>query len=310
MSPLIPLPTVLRQQPPPPFESFKSSFTRHTCRDRYGRRITYYVTSEKERLPLALLIGGSGGQSMWIVRDGKLYGGLQNLLKNTAGGQVRVMAVEKPGVPFAFQPPRPGSAEGCPEEFLREHTLDRWAEANGAALRDAWKRKDVDRGRTLVMGHSEGGIVAARVAAENPRVTHLGLLASGGPNQLYDLSQLLGGGTAAVYAQWKQILGDPVSTTKFAWGHPFRRWSTFLASSTLAETLRSRTSVYLAQGLADRNVVPSGADVLYAELSARNRQVVYERIEGADHSFGQPNDGGKADGFRSVFQKLIGWFRS
>jgi dienelactone hydrolase len=302
-------PAPTRQSPPvQTFESFKAPFVRRTCRDRFGRAVTYYLSNEKGKLPITLLIPGSGGQSIWVVRDGKLYGGLQNLLKQAAEGRVRVLAVEKVGIPFAFQPPRPGTAEGAPEEFLKEHTLDRWAEANEAALRDAWRRKDVDRTHTLVIGHSEGGIVAARVAAEVPKVTHLGLLASGGANQLYDLSQLLPSGAPAVYAQWKEIQKDPASTSKFAWGHPYRRWSSFLSDSTLAETVRSKANVFVAQGTSDRNVVPSGADLLNAELTARGRSVVYERVVGGDHSFSQPGDSSRADGFRAVFQRVLGWF--
>ena len=44
----------------------------------------------------------------------------------------------------------------------------------------------MDAARTLVIGHSEGGIVAAYVAAKLPKVTHVASLAGGGPTQLFD----------------------------------------------------------------------------------------------------------------------------
>ncbi|HEX6838567.1 MAG TPA: hypothetical protein VF334_18445 [Polyangia bacterium] len=81
-----------------------------------------------------------------------------------------------------------GTAEGCSAEFLREHMLSRWAEAVAAAIRSAVKLPEVDPRRLLVVGWSEGGIVAARVAADHPRmVTHVASLAGGGPTQLFDL---------------------------------------------------------------------------------------------------------------------------
>ena len=46
--------------------------------------------------------------------------------------------------------------EAASAEFLTEHTLPRWAEANCAALRAAWTLPNVDAKRTLAAGHSEG----------------------------------------------------------------------------------------------------------------------------------------------------------
>ena len=96
---------------------------------------------------------------------------------------------------------------GCQSLFTKpgdkEHTLPRWAEANAAALKAAWTLPGVDAGRTLVIGHSEGAIVAARVAADLPGVTHVASLAGGGPTQLFSLAELASrprpdGGTAAI----------------------------------------------------------------------------------------------------------------
>src|SRR5207245_2206122 len=99
--------------------------------------------------------------------DGKVYGGMQNLLKSAAKGRIRVMVVEKPGVAFGAVPKKPGSAEEGSAEFRREHTLPRWVEAVNAALRATHRQEEVDWTRTLVVGHSEGGIVAAHVATAN-----------------------------------------------------------------------------------------------------------------------------------------------
>src|SRR5262249_54419891 len=143
--------------------------------------------------------------------------------------------VEKPGVKFLDGPARPGSAEGASEEFLKEHTLARWAEANAAALRAAWTLPGIDATRTLVMGHSEGGIVAARVAAELPQITHVASLAGGGPTQLFDLAETRGQPRAddklgdaerrvqEVYEEWAKVQKDAESISKFWMGHPYRR---------------------------------------------------------------------------------------
>lgn len=301
-------------------------FQRFTTTDDLGRRITAYLSQPPEdaagTLPIVLWIQGSGCQSLFMKSpEGKVGGGLQNLLFKMARDRFRVLCVEKPGVAFLDMPPRPGAAEGATTEFLEEHTLPRWAEANAAALRAAWTLPDVDPTRTLVIGHSEGALTAARVAAELPQVTHVAPLASAGPTQLYSLAELAaqpqpgdepGDGDRRremVYAQWRELMEDPDSTTEFWMGHPHRRWSSFCRYSSVAELLRSRARIYLAHGTADRSSYVGSLDVLRAELAAHGRDVVVERIAGVDHGY-VPADGSQpgAAPFDALFERILDWF--
>ncbi|HLK56069.1 MAG TPA: hypothetical protein VKU00_05880, partial [Chthonomonadaceae bacterium] len=113
-------------------------YTRYFTRDAFGRQITFYLSqpqSGSARLPLAVFVTGSGCVSNFTKHGDQIYGGLQNLLQRSLKGQARVMVVEKPGVRYLDMPAQPGSATGCSQEFLEEHTLPRWAEAVGAAIR-------------------------------------------------------------------------------------------------------------------------------------------------------------------------------
>jgi len=300
-------------------------FERWTTADRLGRTITFYLTRMPQgstgRLPVALFIGGSGCQSAFRKVGDRVGGGLHGLLYEEARGRIRVMVVEKPGVRYLDAPPKPGGVDGARKEFLEEHTLPRWAEANVAAVRAAWTMPDVDASRTLVVGHSEGGLVAARVGAELPQVTHVASLAGGGPSQLFDMVELFsrprpGAGAdqpgrtrESVYADWQKILEDPDSTTKLWLGHPYRRWSSFLKTSVVEELLRAKARVYLAQGTEDANQTVASFDVALAELRARGRDVTAERIEGADHGFrptGAPP--GPPTEMRALFGRILKWF--
>jgi dienelactone hydrolase len=301
-------------------------YRRYTTTDSLGRAITFYLSiapAEKPeaRLPVVLWIQGSGYQSLFTKRGEGVGDGLQGVLLKEANWRMRVLAVEKPGVKFQDMPARPGTAEGAGAEFLKEHTLPRWAEANAAALKAAWTLPGVDTGRTLVTGHSEGGIVAARVAAELPAVTHIASLAGGGPTQLFSLAELAsrpragdGPGDAekrrqAVYDDWTKIEADPDSITRFWRSHPYRRWSTFLPSSLTAELLRSKARVYLAHGTNDAATPVTAFDLARAELAVRNRDVTAERLEGADHGFRTESmPGGSPDGLRAVFGRVLAWF--
>jgi dipeptidyl aminopeptidase/acylaminoacyl peptidase len=294
---------------PDPASPAGIAFERYTTRDNLGRTITFYLSRPPKaaagKLPVVLFVEGSGRQSLFKKHGDVIFGGLQNLLLSEVKGRARVLAVEKPGVKFLDAPSRPGSAEGASEEFLKEHTLSRWAEANAAALRAAWTLPGIDDSRTLAVGHSEGGIVVARVAAELPKVTHVASLAGGGPTQLFSLAESFGQG---VFAEWTKIQKDPDST-KLWLGHPYRRWSSFCASSVAEELARSKAKVYLAQGTKDKNQPATGHDVLVAELRSKGRDVTAERLEGVDHSFGKPDDPpGPPAGMQALFGRVVDWF--
>jgi pimeloyl-ACP methyl ester carboxylesterase len=301
-------------------------FQRGTTKDSLGRMITYYLSNPPGndpagKWPVTLLILGSGCQSIFSKRGDRIFCGYQNPLREVARGRARVLIVEKPGVKFLDSAARPGGAEGASAEFLSGHTLERWAEANAAALRVVWARPDIDATRTLIIGHSEGGIVAARVAAELPAVTHVASLAGGGPTQLYDLVEQRrqarpedkpGDAERRVqqfFEEWTKIQGDPESTAKFWLGHPYRRWSSFLNHSVTEELLRANAKIYLAQGVKDTSVSVKSFDVLVAELKARGRDVTLERVEGADHSFRtEQMPAGTPEGMKAMFGRLFEWF--
>jgi pimeloyl-ACP methyl ester carboxylesterase len=300
-------------------------FQRYTVADSLGRNITFYLSkapreSSGQALPIVLYIQGSGCQSLFQRHGERIGGGYQNIVLMEAKKRARVLTVEKPGVKFLDAANRPGSAEGASREFLEEHTLPRWAEANLAALRAAWQLPGIDKKRTLVVGHSEGGLVAAAVAAMEPQVTHVAVLAGGGPSQLFDIAELRAKplptdkpGDAArrrevVYAEHGKILKDPDSIARFWLGHPYRRWSTFLSHSVTAELLRTKAALYLVQGTADSAVSITGFDVLIAELRGRGRDFIFERIEGADHGFRTPEmPAGSPAGMQAVLGRVLTW---
>ena len=302
-------------------------WTRWTTTDRFGRTITYYLSDLPDSLkgqkrPVALVIEGSGAQSVWVKVGDRIGGSLQNLTRRAAKHRVRVVIVEKPGVPFLYQPERVGSAEGSSQEFRQEHTLERWAEANAAALRAVLAMPDIVGAPVLVAGHSEGADVSCRVAAIEPRVTHVASLAGAGATQLFDLLYMaaeprpgdaVGAAEARrqqVLKEWDAVLADPLSTEKFWLGHAHRRWSTFLSGNRLEDLQRTKARVFIAHGTMDTSVPVTSSDWLFAELRARGRDVRYERIENADHGLrrpDEPSDLASVFGLERVLGLVLDW---
>jgi len=294
-------------------------FKRFTVEDRFNRKITAYLSKPQvetceKNLPLILLINGSGCQSVWTKFHDRIRSGLQGLIYQLVKGRARVLIVEKPGVRFLDTPKKMGSAEEGSKEFLKEHTLPRWTEANMAALKTVLSQPDINSKKIMVTGHSEGGIVAARVAAKIPEITHVAPLGCGGVTQLFSLIEFARAGAPDghkepavqdVVDNWAIIQKKPNSTEYFWMGHPYRRWSTFLSDSVVDELKRTNAKVYLAQGTEDQSDSVIGFDVMYAELLVQGRDVTAERIEGGDHSFSVKCDG---RGMVSVFKNVIEWF--
>lgn len=297
-------------------------YERYFTHDRFGREITFYVTESKskEPLPLVVFVQGSGCGSNFIrLENGRIVPqNGQTTMYDVAKGGIRLLIVEKPGVKYLDR----GNGGTPPDAkvFREEHTLERWSEAITAAMKAAKKIPGVDSKRILVMGHSEGGLVACRVAAMNPSVTHVATLAGGGVTQLYDLMVLARKGVFAgqvsddpekrakfLSDEWKKVLADPNAADKDFLGHPYRRWSSFLATSPSEELSNFKGRIYIGQGLEDVNVDASSADALYAQLLARGKDVTYDRVPGVNHSFSTPDDR-TGKGWTDEMRRVLAWF--
>lgn len=301
-------------------------WVRHVTTDALARRITFYL-SESSRagdpLPLIVYVHGSGSQSIFTKVGERIVGCAgQSSVLDVAAGRAHVLIVEKPGVAFLDSPKSPGGASEASEEFRREHTLERWAEAVSAAMRAATYLPTVDRSKTLVIGHSEGGLVACKVARDNPLVTHVATLAGGGPSQLYDLVELARRGdffnvpgadaqrrVDLLLGQWNEVIADPDSAERLFLGHPHRRWSSFLASSPMDQLAMFGGEIFIGQGSADKAVLPESAELLRIELLAHGKRSTFKLIEGADHSFSRVSEDGKrVDGWTPMMRDVVDWF--
>ncbi len=302
-------------------------YQRYFTQDALDRTITFYVSepTTDQTLPLVAYVQGSGSGSLFRPRPGTDperavdgHGG-HNTLADVVRDRARLLIVEKPGVSY-LDAGREGPHSS--QRFREEHTLERWAEAVGAALEATLALPGLDGSRVLVVGHSEGGIVASRVAADRELVTHVATLAGGGPTQLYDLVQLARSGhflawvsedpeerVDYVLTSWVQIQSQPESTNDFFLGHPYRRWASFLANSTMEELAATEARILLIQGENDLVVAPETLTIAQAHLVSNGKDVTVRSIPEAGHSFDLPPEGEvPVDGWRKVLTLVVDWF--
>jgi predicted esterase len=288
-------------------------FHRYSTEDRFGRTITFYLSasSAESPAPLAVFVQGTGCSSHFQRQGERIFQGAQALLNDVAHGRARILAVEKPGVQFLDTQPDAADAKTCRQEFLAEHTLDRWTEAIVASIKAAQGLPGIDRSRTLVVGGSEGGVVAVHVSNMLGSVTHAASIAGGGPNHLFVVADYVRRKNldpeVEVFGCWAKILRHPDSAAEFCWGQPYRLWSSLLETSLVQECLRSRAALYLVHGTADEQSSIAAFDVLRAELAAKGRAAVFDRIEGADHSLTRRSES-PGDGLMAAFGRILDWF--
>lgn len=275
-----------------------------------------------QRKPLMIIIDGSGAQSQFFVtpdggRGTTTFGSIGRRISD----EYHVASCEKRGIETGYVGTRPGSANGAPLEYHRHATLDgRVAEVR--LLLDRLLREPmVDPSRVVLMGSSEGADVAAGVAAEDARVTHVAFLAGGGPTQLFDFfisrrkTMQKEGSTPEqiveslqkIEEEFRDIFADPESDTKMYLGHAYRRWSSFCSHPPVESLLKTKAKLFLANGTEDTSVPIESFDLLVAEMIRHGRtNATMRRYPGSDHGLSHPGAHGP---LQDVLDDVLKWAR-
>ena len=178
----------------------------------------------------------------------------------------------------------------CSPAFRDTDTLDQLIRRNAVGLSLARQVSPVPV--AAVLGVSEGGIIAATLAADVPGVDRLVMLAAGGMTQREGLILLAAdrGQAAGMERQLARVAGSPDSTTDRVLGLPHRYWSSVLDLDPAATLQRVSQPALIVIGSEDRSV-PVASARRAADLLPEGRLVV---IPGASHTFQTPEGSRRA----------------
>jgi pimeloyl-ACP methyl ester carboxylesterase len=176
-----------------------------------------------------------------------------------------------------------GGGAQCSAAFNQHNTPRQWMadymEFISRTLEDhpqRWKK-------VVLVGGSEGGALAARVARARADVTHLVIVGDGGWSMRENLSSLMG--ADAVEAAWKEIARYPDSSDRMWLGHPYRYWFDMFDQTPRADYMALQIPVLIGVGERDRSVPAASAqDILRAAQAAGKKNIGLVVYPGADHS--------------------------
>jgi predicted esterase len=293
--------------------------------DRYDLKtkkdtITFYlsVSSKKGNLPLLVFVQGSGMNSLFTKsQNGQTRAEYGHMAWFDAAKEAyRILVVEKPGVRFL--------QTGESKSFDSKFSLENWSNTIVNTINWIRKFEKIDTNKIFIAGHSEGGVVASRVAnIMKNKITKVAIMAGEGPSQLYSLYKFASDGTFFNTTEhnmptseqrlkyltdtWKDILADPKSIEKKFWGFTYLRWSSMLKTSVIEELTGYNGKILLLQGTSDKNVHPETATIAYTSLLKEGKKVQLQLVENADHSFNNM-DNRDLNGWKMALEKTIKWF--
>jgi pimeloyl-ACP methyl ester carboxylesterase len=177
--------------------------------------------------------------------------------------------------------------------------------------------KDQSRGLpVIVVGVSEGADIAALLAANEPRISHLVFLAGGGGmSQAEELRLFVQrdataygiGGVEALEKKFEAIRQNPQGNERWL-GQPYRRWSSYLWSPPTDALMSLDIPIFMAHGAADRSVPVESARALEKRFQqAGKKNLRYFELEDASHSFSDET-GRKLFPFIEV--ELLAWLHA
>ena len=262
----------------------------------------------EKRLPAVVLVGGAGQTDRDVTVAGiPVLGQLAGALADSG---FLVLRFDKRGV---------GQSGGRPESA----TFTDYAEDLRAVVRYVGNRKDVDRDRVAVVGHSEGGSVGLIAASRERRIDALVLVAcSGMTGAELNLAQVNHNLSRSLRTEadrqatldlqrriqqavltgkgWDSI---PVNLRRQA---DIPAFQSFLAFDPAKPMEDVRQPILIVQGTLDTQVAPSNADRLEQLAKARKGSAPVEivKVPGVNHLL-VPATTGEADEYASLPDKTI-----
>lgn len=231
-----------------------------------------------------------------------------------------IVLISKKGIPFQVN----NIQFTAPKSFYESESIDYRVDQADRVIHYIRKKLCKNLKSILVLGHSEGSDVAAKLAIVNKSITHLAFWSGGGPTQYYDFALFIrnevhrGNITEAdamhqldsLIDQIHSINTEPNKLSKQWLGHTYQRWYSFSEPS-INNLLKVKIPIFIAMGAKDKSVPIESFYLIPIEFARLGKtNLTYKIYPEYDHSFNIPPKSEKENWqfhFMDVFNDLLKW---
>lgn len=231
-----------------------------------------------------------------------------------------LVLISKKGIPFLLK----SENFKTPESFYKTESLDYRVWQGDNVIKDILKNRLKNPQKVVVIGHSEGSDVVAKLATINKQITHVGYWAGGGNTQYYDFALSIRKGVQngkiseedgrkqleSLIGEVRNIENDPQNIQKFWMGHTYKRWSSF-TEPPIDHLLKIEKPIFVAVGALDKSVPIESSYLIPFEFIRHKKQNLTFRVYPEyDHSFNRSNPNGQISyEFMNVFEEFMKWIK-
>lgn len=188
-------------------------------------------------------------------------------------------------------------------------------------LTKKWMKKPQ---KIVIIGHSEGSDVVAKLGSMNKKITHVGFWAGGANTQFYEYALMIQKKVQrneisqenaikeidSLFMEIKNIQQDPNNIDKQWWGNSYKRWSEY-SEPPIENLIKIKQPLFVAVGALDKNVPFEASLLIPIEFARHNKSnLTFKMYPYYNHSFNRlpQNENEKMSReFMHVFDEFIKW---
>jgi len=295
----------------------------HYSIEKENDTINYHSYSKNKKINKNILIyiQGSGPNPLFQVRrEGEnlwMTGVPFDLM--TIPDDYTFFVVSKSGLPFCS---KYGEPIKIPQKYFNNETLAYRTSQIDDVIKDITTRLINNPDKIVVIGHSEGSNVVAKLGTINKRVTHIGFWAGGGNSQLYDFPLFIRKDVSngkiseaealiqmdSLLTQYRDIIINKDLTNKLWFDNSYKRWYYF-SEPPIDNLIQIDIPIYVAMGAKDESVPVESTYLIATEFIRKEKQnLTFKVYPYLDHNFEKKLENEKTEKhWNNVFLEFMNW---
>ena len=256
----------------------------HVYSEAAPQPISYVHADGEKSIYYTFDIGREGSDTLLFFYGGSGCASWKSVMPNYINGfssDAKVFVLNK-----RYVQDRSLGVFDCGDKFHSSNNLKQWVSDYLSFIDAKVNESPVIPKNVILVGVSEGALVAVKVAAQSERVTHLAVIGSGGWSMRESLNKLYEKGVFPVdiQSEWEEVVKDSRSIEKKKYGHPYRWWSDIMDHTPIDDYLKLEIPILVGMGENDQSVPFESAEYLASRFRDEGKSNMKVNIyPNADH---------------------------